>query len=174
MNSIGLSDTEFTEFERQGYLILRDFFDLSIVDGVKQSVEEVQDEIIQGYVEKGLISNDYPEEPFETRLTEVYSEYTGDKPTEMRPQLHKAGMFNLFFNPALLDIIETMLGPEIRLYPNYTVRDKVPNGEATLVLWHQDATQSTARREKGHVARSRKNPASAVHNAGDWTSRSFV
>ena len=139
MNSGRLSDKQIAEFEQRGYVILRNFLDLSIVDRVKQSIEEVQEEIIQEYLEKGLISNAYPEAPFETRLTKIYSEYTGNKPTEMRPQLHKAGMFDLFFNPPLLDIIESILGPEIRLYPNYTVRDKVPNSEATLVLWHQDA-----------------------------------
>ena len=139
MNTSRLLDKEFTEFEEQGYFILRDFLDLSIIDGVKQSIEVVQEELIQEYLEKGLISRDYPEEPFETRLIKVYSEYAGDKPIEMRPQLHKTGMFDLFFNPALLDIVEAILGPETRLYPNYTVRDKAPNSEATLVLWHQDA-----------------------------------
>jgi ectoine hydroxylase-related dioxygenase (phytanoyl-CoA dioxygenase family) len=48
-------------------------------------------------------------------------------------------MYCLFFHPPLLDLVEELLGPEIRLYPNYSVRPKMPDDEATLVLWHQDA-----------------------------------
>lgn len=35
--------------------------------------------------------------------------------------------------------MEKLLGPEIRLYPNYTVRPKLPEHAGTQVLWHQDA-----------------------------------
>ena len=48
-------------------------------------------------------------------------------------------MFALFFHHRLLDIVEKLLGPEIRLYPNYTVRPKLPEHAGTQVLWHQDA-----------------------------------
>jgi len=48
-------------------------------------------------------------------------------------------MYGLFFCPRVLDLAEQILGPEIRLYPNYTVRPKLPDDAKTLVLWHQDA-----------------------------------
>ena len=34
--------------------------------------------------------------------------------------------------------MEQILGAEIRLYPNYSVRPKFPEWEGTLVWWHQD------------------------------------
>ena len=52
--------------------------------------------------------------------------------------MHLAGLFDLFFNPGLLDVVEVLLGPEIRLYPNYTARPKFPEWKGTEVLWHQD------------------------------------
>src|SRR5690606_13231277 len=42
------------------------------------------------------------------------------------------------FNAHVLDHVETLIGGEIRLYPNYTARPKLPDWEGTLVLWHQD------------------------------------
>ena len=47
-------------------------------------------------------------------------------------------MYPLFFHPGLLDIAAEILGPEIRLYPNYTARPKIPEWGGTEVLWHQD------------------------------------
>jgi len=38
----------------------------------------------------------------------------------------------------LLDVVETFLGGEIRLYPNYSARPKLPDHAPTQVLWHQD------------------------------------
>ena len=60
-------------------------------------------------------------------------------PSHLRSELHWPGMFALFFDRQLLDIVENLLGAEIRLYPNYTVRPKLPDHSATQVLWHQDA-----------------------------------
>jgi len=47
-------------------------------------------------------------------------------------------LFGYFFDSGLLDIVEQILGAEIRLYPNYSVRPKLPEWEGTLVWWHQD------------------------------------
>ena len=54
------------------------------------------------------------------------------------PNCTDPGLFDLFFHPHLLDVVQLLLGPEIRLYPNYTARPKFPEWKGTLVLWHQD------------------------------------
>ena len=46
----------------------------------------------------------------------------------------------------MLDVAEAILGPEVRFYPNYTARPKLPRHEASLVLWHQDAGYTAADR----------------------------
>jgi len=60
-------------------------------------------------------------------------------------------MFDFFFNGRLLDIVESFLGTEIRLYPNYYLRPKMPGDEAFQVLWHQDAAYTDNFGSKGNV-----------------------
>ncbi|HEV2472885.1 MAG TPA: phytanoyl-CoA dioxygenase family protein, partial [Chthonomonadales bacterium] len=76
--------------------------------------------------------------PLETRLLLLYERCPQEAKSYFRAELHLAGLFPLFFHPGLLDLIEGVLGPEIRLYPNYTARPKLPEQARTLVLWHQD------------------------------------
>ena len=48
-------------------------------------------------------------------------------------------LFDLLINPKLLDIAESLVGPEIMCHPAYRVRPKLPEHDRTLVPWHQDA-----------------------------------
>ena len=41
-------------------------------------------------------------------------------------------------HPALLAIVEAAIGPEILVHPQFALRAKLPEQEATVVPWHQD------------------------------------
>lgn len=126
-------------FHEQGFVILRNFLDLEVVHGVGEASEFLSENAISDLVEKGLVRDAYKLEPFETRLLKVYKQLEEPMSLDFRVTLHEEGMYPLFFHQRLLDLVEPILGSEIRLYPNYTVRPKLPDDAATLVLWHQDA-----------------------------------
>lgn len=90
-------------------------------------------------LESGAITDPRLDAPFETRLWLLYRQCMDRAPDSFRAELHLPGMFGLFFCPVVLDLAEAILGPEVRLYPNYTVRPKLPQHAAIEVLWHQDA-----------------------------------
>lgn len=142
-------------FRDDGFVILPAFFEPEVLAGVRRDVQEVSDEHIRKLLRDGKITNAFENEPFETRLIRVYQECTEHIPTTFRPELHKPGMFGLFFHPRLLDLVEQILGPEIRLFPNYSVRPKLPEDAATLVLWHQDAGYTEEMNQDGQVAEAR-------------------
>ena len=48
------------------------------------------------------------------------------------------GYFELLSNTKILDVVETLIGPEIFANPVYNVRPKVPRVAAGEVPWHQD------------------------------------
>ncbi|MCC6424952.1 MAG: phytanoyl-CoA dioxygenase family protein [Phycisphaerales bacterium] len=127
------------QFEDQGYVILKDVVDLQTVSAVRQELSAIVDQIALGLRAMDHVQELYESEPFETRLIKLFSFAPQLSPTQLRTNLHRPGMFGLFFHPRVLDLAEVILGPEIRLYPNYTVRPKLPEDEKTLVLWHQDA-----------------------------------
>lgn len=85
-----------------------------------------------------LIKDPLKGEPFETRIAKLYNNNLDEAPKNLRYFLNRPGLFDLFFNSELLDLVEQILGQEIRLYPNYSARPKLPDWEGTLVLWHQD------------------------------------
>jgi phytanoyl-CoA hydroxylase len=127
------------QFNEQGYLILRGFFEPQVIEDAREESGHLADEHIASLLALGKIVDAFPAEPFETRLARVYERVDFHPPSQFREELHRAGFFGLFFNRHLLDVVAGLLGPEVRLYPNYTVRPKLPESEATLVLWHQDA-----------------------------------
>ncbi len=127
------------EFDERGFVILRGVIDPAVIAGVRTELESVVDEMALGLRAMDHIDNLYEAEPFETRLLKLFSFAPELSPSGLRRNLHRKGMFGLFFCPTVLDLVEQILGPEIRLYPNYTVRPKLPDDPKTLVLWHQDA-----------------------------------
>ncbi len=134
---VTLTTQQKQQFDREGYIILRQILLPAEVEGAREAMNQLVDREAHKLLEQGLISNLMEDEPFETRFLRLYQNHL-DKAPDYRPELHLAGLFPLFFNPIVLDIMEMLLGNEIRLYPNYTARPKLPQHAKTLVLWHQD------------------------------------
>jgi len=126
------------QFEEAGYIILRGFLAPATLAAARMAINELVDAHADRLVAAGKGRDRLVDEPFPTRLLKLYAQHMEEAPVLFRPQLHLAGLFPLFFDPGLLDIVETVLGDEIRLYPNYSVRPKYPDLAATEVLWHQD------------------------------------
>ena len=133
-------DTIMTEFDEQGYSILPGFLPAAAIEAVRADLERWVDDEATMLQADGVIENPFADESFDRRLARLYAGHMERAPKSLRQQLHWEGMYGLFFCPAVLDVVEGLLGaPEIRLYPNYTVRPKFPDDPATEVLWHQDA-----------------------------------
>lgn len=137
-------DTLHKQFDEQGYVILRNFLEPEVLREVRAELEGLVDRCAERLVSEGKVRDPLEREPFETRLIRLYETHMDDAPKSFRPELHLKGLFGLFFHPRLLDVGEMFLGGEIRLYPNYTVRPKLPDHEATRVLWHQDGGYTEA------------------------------
>ncbi len=139
-----------------GYVVLHGFFHADVIDAVRGDLAGWIDRQANRLLVDGVIDDLHEAEPFETRWLRLV-EGGAPRLKTIREDLHTPALFGLFFSPQLLDIVEGVLGQEIRLYPNYTVRPKLPDDALTQVLWHQDAAY-TASGQHGHDA-----------NAGDLT-----
>jgi len=137
--SVKLTSELKAQFDEQGFVILRNVVDNNAVESARRELASIVDEIARGLQAMDHIDELYEDEPFETRLIKLFSFAPELSPSQLRRNLHRRGMFGLFFCPAVLDLVQEVLGEEIRLYPNYTVRPKLPEDPKTLVLWHQDA-----------------------------------
>ena len=145
-------------FDQEGYVIFKNILPQDTIVNCKEACEQLVDHLAQHLLTQGKIQSDFKEMPFETRLIHLYQNYPDESPKLFRQELHLEPFFDLFFCPALLDIVETFLGPEIRLYPNYTVRPKTPQNERAEVLWHQDGAYTqelVVNQDDGNVDRLR-------------------
>jgi ectoine hydroxylase-related dioxygenase (phytanoyl-CoA dioxygenase family) len=133
-----LEDDLKPRFEEQGYVILHGILEPEVIRGVRKELKHLVDECGREMYERGEINDLHQDKAFETRLYHLYQNHVEDAPRRFREELHRVGMYPLFFHPRLLDVVESILGTEIRLYPNYTVRPKFPNWAGHQVLWHQD------------------------------------
>jgi len=79
-------------------------------------------------------------EPLDTHLAIIFQGKEEEAPALFRRELHTEEFFDLFFHEKLLDVVESILGhKDLRLFPNYTLRPKLPNSFLHTVAWHQDA-----------------------------------
>jgi hypothetical protein len=157
-----LSAEKVRQFEEEGYLVVDDVLDLD--DDVKPVVDEyaaLLDRLITRWYAEGALPSRYQELPFWQRLLKVLESEKGetiyshldislpqrgitpDTPIHTGP-----AVFNLLRSPRLLDIVESLIGPEIYSNPVQHVRIKMPERvspehrrDHALVAttdWHQD------------------------------------
>ena len=148
------------EFEREGFTILRGFFAPPLVLGARQAMQTLVEREAQKLLAAGKITDPQEGEPLETRLAGLYRDFPLEAPALLRRELHLPGLYPLFFHPGLLDIAQIFLGGEIRLYPNYSARPKLPEHAPTRVLWHQDG---------GYTAQGAGAETAALRMINVWT-----
>lgn len=132
------------QFEEEGYTLLKDVLEPSTVEEARAEMKQLVDDIADKLMADGKISDPMKDAPFETRLAQLFQDHPNEAPKSFRTELHLPELFPVFFNSRIIDIAESLLGPEIRLYPNYTARPKLPDHAATVVLWHQDGGYTEA------------------------------
>lgn len=148
-------------FEKQGFVVVEDVLDSQkdlqpIVDEYESLLGNLADKLHA----EGKLKSSYSGLPFGQRLIRMTAE-TGEGyakyldislpqsgVSENTPMHHGKAIFGLLRNPRLLDVVETLIGPEIYSNPVQHVRIKPPekligNVSASLGLsaatpWHQD------------------------------------
>lgn len=151
------------QFKEQGFIILKCVIEPEAVEKVKAEINGLVDEHAQQLIAAGKIDHDFRDEPFDKRLYRMYEERIDEASIDFREELHRPGLYHLFFNSTVLDIVEALIGGEIRIYPNYQVRPKLPDHAGSLVLWHQDGGY-TAR-----LAPSKEAAVQTLHMVNVWS-----
>lgn len=158
-----LTSRQVEQFHDEGFLVVEDIIDTrEFLDPLVSEYEALLDQLANTLFAEGKIQSTYADLPFGRRLTKVYAE-TGkvwaqyfdfslpfknvapDEPCHFGP-----AVFAMLRNPNLLDVAESLIGPEIYSNPVQHVRLKPPEkyvprdpntGKVLLgaTPWHQDA-----------------------------------
>ena len=135
----GLSETQLTPFKEEGYLLLEELLPDAAYHPLVEELNAVIDQKARQARDAGQLEDIFAEAPFERRLAQICSALgTGKRLIgEVLGKQHKsAGLFYLLTHPSILDVVESIIGPEILVHPQFNLRAKMP-GEPE-VIWHQD------------------------------------
>ena len=126
------------QYHEDGFVIVRDFFPRPQLQPVMDWISALVDELANHLYEAGKISDKHEHEGFYTRLTSLEREYPG-----AAVLIHIGGILgqplaDLWSAPALLDVVEQVIGPEIAGHPVWNLRSKTPLNPLATVPWHQD------------------------------------
>ena len=134
-----LSPAQQSEFHREGYLVVEDLFTPDDFLPVRDEITRSIDRLATKQIEAGALTQSYADESFETRLTRITAETDQVYKAIAHGKLHGKGVFKLITHPALLDLVESLVGPEIIASSVYRLRPKVPGWPDGVVPWHQDS-----------------------------------
>jgi phytanoyl-CoA hydroxylase len=145
---MGLTPAEKAQFEKEGYVVKEGIYsydDLQLLrEGLTGAIQEKCDELIAG----GLLDQDFAEASFETRLAKLNAHNSQAAEAVLMAiwsgRFHGPGILAALRHRALIDCIESLIGPDIVATSIYRVRPKVPNYARGEVPWHQDAGYSMA------------------------------
>jgi hypothetical protein len=135
-----LTPQQVHQYEKDGYLVLEGLLSDQDMEPARVALTAKVDEIARGLLQDGLIADKLEHRPFELRLAELASGLTDQQFLKYGRSWRDRhpGYFELMSNPKIIDVIESLIGPEIFANPVYNSRPKVPRVAAGAVPWHQD------------------------------------
>ena len=154
----GLSESQLDQFRRQGYLVVDDLLDASTLAAVRGEYGALMDRLYDGWAAEDKVPPATPGMTFWDKLGNCYgggfdwyqpfdislphSDITEETPMHFGP-----AVFDMVTHTRILDVIESLIGPEISSNPIQHVRIKppqrvVPESETRAHVvktdWHQD------------------------------------
>jgi ectoine hydroxylase-related dioxygenase (phytanoyl-CoA dioxygenase family) len=134
-----LDSDQIATFHREGYLVIEKLLTDRDLQPVIDEINEEIDRRARDLVAAGELSRPYEEESFETRLTRITAETEKVYWSICNGQLAGPGVFSLLTNPKVVDVAESLVGPEIIASSVYRLRPKIPGFAHGVVPWHQDS-----------------------------------
>jgi phytanoyl-CoA hydroxylase len=157
----GLSATQLEQFDREGYLVVENVLDPTLdLAPLFAEYSAVLDGIVDGLVADGVLTSRYEHLPFGDRLIQVCMKSGRVFSSHFDISLPQKGIkydtpmhvgpaaFRLLTSPRLLDVVESIVGPDVYSNPVQHIRTKLPpkvfehgakaNGLVSKVEWHQD------------------------------------
>ncbi len=137
--TMGLTETQVAQFHHDGFLVVEDLIDDAMLADLQMGITAEIDKSCRALIELGELSRDYAELPFEERLTAMTAETPKVIGRITDGALAIPAIFRLISYGPLLDVAESLCGPELIASSVYRLRPKLPNYGPGVVPWHQDS-----------------------------------
>ena len=138
------------EYERDGFLFVRGLLQDRDLEPLRRIIAAQVDREARQRQAAGAIADLHENAPFERRLYEVYQGIKRNS-GNWNQEVFSRELYDFGTNPAILDLVESILGPEIQFNGDYWVRSKLPHESLTTYPWHQDSGYYGDATEKHHI-----------------------
>ena len=148
-----LSNDQISEFEERGFLVVENVLPEGLLDRIRAEYADLLDGLLKTWGLEALRG-----EGFERQLVEAYTQghdwfqpldisLPAERVTPETPMHFGPAVFDMVRAPEILDIVESLIGPEITSNPIQHVRIKPPSknlhgdevrAHITATDWHQD------------------------------------
>jgi len=135
----GLSAEQVKQFHDEGFLVVEDLIDPEMIVRLEAGITAEIDSLCEDLVSTGALSSGRTEEPFNRRLSSITQESKAVVSRITDGALAIPAIFELIAYPPLLDVAESLCGPELIASSVYRLRPKLPNYGPGVVPWHQDS-----------------------------------
>lgn len=145
----GLTAAQLEFFHREGYLHMPAALRGEDLDPVQAELEGIVGDTARRLLDEGKIDRDYAELPFDKRLIPLAkADPTATAGINFPANLGQ-GIFDFLHNGRLLDLVESLVGPEVYAHSCQHIRAKLPATDdyagtisqmewARSTAWHQD------------------------------------
>ena len=136
----GLNAAQVAQYKENGFLIVDDALDATVLETLQEELGQRIGAFARQAQRDGLLHDLHEGADFHQRLSHLCDELQDPAPLLrlVQGKLRTAGMFRILTSPDLLDIVESVIGPEILAHPQFNARAKLPHQDAAVVPWHQD------------------------------------
>ncbi len=139
----GLTAAQCSEYLEKGHLRIEGVFPPQDLEPLARDINERIGEKAREAFEAGCLDDLYEDEPFERRLGKIFDsleDISSVRDAVMYKSLKSPGMLAVITHPRILDIVESVIGPEILAHPQWNCQAKMPREKMSKVPWHQDLT----------------------------------
>ena len=135
-----LTNDQCKTYAAEGYLVVRGALPHSVLDAFIRVLEAEVDRRARAMYAHGEISNLFSKEPFVTRWYRLRREQGGlEEHTTWHACVFSRALYDLWTHPAILDVVESLLGPEVQVSGDWLLRPKLPAEGESGLPWHQDS-----------------------------------
>jgi phytanoyl-CoA hydroxylase len=143
-------DAGLRTFREKGYLVVPGVLSRSEMEPIRNAIGDAVERQAEELWQAGKITERHQNATLERRLALLYRGIPREA-SIWNSQVFGRAVYDLLTHPAILEIVEMLIGPEITVNGDYWVRPKMPEERSTTYHWHQDSAYYGAGSENAGI-----------------------